>query len=537
MFSLGADSVGLVIRSRAVEAVVMRGRQVMTHARVPLVGSDVAQLTQAIQQLLDIANVKTKKLAVAIQTQDVLLRFFTMPMLPKHELEGAIRFEARKYLPFKIDELIWGYHLIPANGHSSSTMQNGIAMSKAEVVFGAIQRKAFHQVEAALSAAGLEPSIVEPQSLSLARLFGHSPEGLRAEEVVCLVEVDEETAHLAIVKGKLPYLTRDINLLVSAVTAETEEVGTEASGSMDPQAKRLLSELSVSVDFFTREHPSAIVSRVILFGEEARLQSWCEPLAQQFRCSVEMGQGMLNAQIKGDAPLSCASAVGLLLSRPDAATASLDFLKRSALKTSASITDKLSGLSGRQLSAVLTPGRIVGAGVVATIALLGLWLWGSQQIVAEQQQLEQLKRARPVVGFGLERMDQQQLGELQGATQEQLTLLKHVVDNRVRVSEKLDALVRSLPQGMWVTGLTFEDVPTTQGKSQFRLSVNGACYLGEADRELSAIQMLEERVKSDPVFFKGFRVARVGEIGARLSPRGQYAYRTFQLHCESDRSM
>ena len=70
-----------------------------------------------------------------------------------------------------------------------------------------------------------------------------------------------------------------------------------------------------------------------------------------------------------------------------------------------------------------------------------------------------------------------------------------------------------------------------------RLTVKGACYRGEADQDLSAIQQFGQQMKQNPAFFKGFATAWLDEITEQTStaPEPEYTYRTFEYNCESER--
>ena len=80
---------------------------------------------------------------------------------------------------------------------------------------------------------------------------------------------------------------------------------------------------------------------------------------------------------------------------------------------------------------------------------------------------------------------------------------------------------------------------SSTGKGQYRLTVGGACFLGETALELAAIQRFEEQVKRNPAFFKGFTVAQVDQISAAevSGPQAKYTYRTFQFNCNSERRL
>jgi hypothetical protein len=154
----------------------------------------------------------------------------------------------------------------------------------------------------------------------------------------------------------------------------------------------------------------------------------------------------------------------------------------------------------------------------------------------ERRQLEQAKRLRPDVGWGLHQMDPLSLQPLKDKASAQLALLTQVIGRRRSVAEKLDELARLLPEGIWLTTLDFEGELHATGTSRFRMALSGACFLGEFGQEFDAIQKFEEQIKHNQRFFGGFTTAQVNHINVLESPE-QHAYRTFQLNCDDKRTL
>ena len=542
---MSKGSAGLVVREKEVELFAVQGKSVTARVRVPMEGGESHHLTQAIQKALSAANLKMRRLAVSIPSQDVLFRFFTIPAVPKPELDSAVQFEARKYIPFKTELLIWDYRAIPT-----------AISSQLGVIFAAIPKELFNNLQEAFAAAGVQPIIIEPRSLSLARLV-ESGKGEASNDFVCLVDVDSGATHLAIVKDHLPYLTREVNFSlpqppgievgpelnavgdtttttipeVSPVVVESVPLMRTPEGEVDPRSQRLLSELSVSMNFFMREYPSTTISRIVLFGEEGLIAPWCRWLSEHLHCQVDMGNVWLDQRIQGGLPLSFASAVGLLQGVSDPKSVALDFLKRSLAKP-VSIAHaapmSLPGVPAELLRRLKSPQAAVCASVAAGLLAI-FWFLGGLVVSVERHHMERVVQSGSDVGWGLKDMNQADLETLKQKATDQLALLKKIIDQRERLSAKLDALARSMPDGVWFTNLSFQE--RIDGKDR-HMSVAGACFLGEAGHELGAIQKFEEQVKHHPVFSRGFRIAQVGQINIRNDNPENPTYRTFQLNCE-----
>lgn len=524
-FPLGNSQAGLVIRAEDVHVLSMQGKKVETRVRVALEGKDDQRLAQAIQQAVAQAALKTRKLAVAVPIQDVLVRFFTLPRIPKPEWDRAVQFEVRKYIPFKTESLIWDYHVInPSVSHPGAGGQ--ASPDRLEVVFAGLPRETFDSLQAALAAAGVQPTLLEPVSLSLARLAARA-RAASPNDFVCLVDLERERAHIVIARDGVPYLTRDVSL-----PAQGQEAGAaEGVPAAQLRIQRLLSELRVSMDFFAREYSEASIGRTFIFGDPDLVGPWDQWVAGQLPGSIELGNALLETRAEGEPlPMSFASSVGLLHAEHAPMGASLDFLKRSQVTVRKTPRVVASGSAQGMLEQLKTPQMAMVAGMAVAL-LVGFWALGAQQVSRATHELEQLAGAQSAVGKGLDGKSERELQTVHEQIQQQLTLLTRIANERVSLAAKLDALARSIPDGVWFTGLTYTAMVDTTGKSQVTMTVNGACYLGASGKELDAIQEFAARVKRSPKLLGGGS-AQLGQISAQDAPQAHMTYRTFALNCQ-----
>lgn len=547
-----APPLALVIRASSVELLSLAGETLASRVRVPIAGGEDAHLhlVEAIRTALEEAGLRqATRVAVCLPTHDALVRFFTMPVIPKSEWETAVQFEARKYIPFKIDGLIWDYKVLPAT-----------SAQQLEVVFAAVPRDAFTRVQRALADLGLQATLIEPRSLSLARLVSGSRDANGTQAFTCLVDVDPttgagggveaETAHLAIVKDGLPYLAREIGMMsakaphAAAGAAQPSASGVPAGTGPEPidqPAQRLLSELSLSMDFFKREHPASSVGCVYLFGEESRIGPWCRGLSEQLRCPVELGSRFLDQRVYGNVPLAMGAAVGLLLATRRASSVALDFMKRSQAKAPSLIGQLRAPAAHNALATVASP-QAAALMIPAVLLLAAMWFAGTQQVALERRRLEAMVGAAPSLGDGLKAVSPAELQVLQEQASTVLSVLTQTIDARLRLVEKLDALARSVPDGVWFTRLAFSQASRVgvAAPAAFRLEVAGACFLPQrSHEEQGTILKFQEQLKANPAFFKGFTNARLDTIGEREHAVNtqRYTYRTFELRCDSERSL
>lgn len=510
--------VGLVLRHDAVEVVQLArglgGIKVVKSARAAVADGNLAE---AMRSAMGTAGITAKRVAVALPPQDVLLRAFSIPPIPRSEVDAAVQFEARKYLPFKLDELVWDYVVVPRSDKQIT------------VIFAAVERAVRLRIQDALRSAGLEPFCIEPCSVSLARAVHRGRQG-GTERALAAVDIAGDSAHIAIVREGKVYLAREVRL--------TAEPDASAPGqTSDPRAVRLASELRLSMEFFAREFTDTPVERVLLFGEPALVNRWRPELAAGLGCAVEPGALPAQQTSPGAQGASLALAVGLALRATDR-SAPFDLLRRIAQPKTGAARDALLGLpvverALKMLASVNRP--VLGLCLAAAVAVVVLmWVAGARQLVSERHRLELEGHNRPEVGFGLTGRSQKDLEPVRQRLQDQLAFLHRVIEERAPVASKLEALARVLPSGIWLTSLSYQDELSAAGHSQAMLGLQGACFLGGEGPEMSTIREFEETMKRNEAFSEGFSSVRLQEISVQSDPQQRYTYRTFQVNCRKE---
>ena len=522
--ALGVGQTAMVIRPREVVLAVASGKRHANCIRAAVDGPGA--LRGAVQNAVAQAGLnKKKRFGVAIPTQDIVFRFFSMPAMPKNEWEAAVQFEARKYIPFKIDTLVWDYHVSP-----------GSTPEKLDVVFAAMPKENFQTIQDALTAAEVQPAFIEPKTLSLCRLTSSSAPNATAP-FVCLVEVDQEAAHIVIARNQIPYLARDIGLNPRAATAD-QEFGQVGQSPVDDigehRLQRLFSELNVSIDFFLREYGAAGIGRIVLFGDEEFVTNAVPRLAQHFQCPVEVGTPLVQQVVQEGLPLSLATAAGLLHPLADPKRTPINFLKRGAAKPAGQSIKISTADTEKLLEAVRSPQLIVVAALAC--AMLGaLHITTNQWVPSKQHEMDKLMQARKDVGWGLNALARTDLDGIRDQVQSQHARLQELMQESLGVAPKLDALARSIPDGIWLTQLDFENRLDLSTKLPVQLNLDGSCFLKDAGKELVAIQKLEKTLRDQPAFLEGVTAARVEKINVEVD--GERAFRSFQFKAGSERRM
>ncbi len=86
---------------------------------------DKAIATQ-IKELFEEAKFQTTKVNVSLKGQGVVVRFLSFPKMSRADFASSIQFEAEKYLPFSLADVILDYHIIDGNAAGSGEGGNSM---------------------------------------------------------------------------------------------------------------------------------------------------------------------------------------------------------------------------------------------------------------------------------------------------------------------------------------------------------------------------------------------------------------------------
>jgi len=255
------QSIGLDIGSTAVKVVVLGSRKalgprVVQGHRVVEVGRE-ADVSGAISRALAGFELAARAVNLSVSGQWVITRVVEMPKLAPAELAQALPFEAQRYLPFTVQDVVLdGAILGPSEG------------SKVWVLIVAAKRDLLQRRIDWIKQANLEPALVDVDALALANGYVQQSTGQPLTGSRALINVGSQVTNLVVLNGEVPYLLRDIPWGAEKLVRHTaEQLGVE-EGAVAKQLQQgdgmpapmleavkvatesLTVELQLSFDFF-----------------------------------------------------------------------------------------------------------------------------------------------------------------------------------------------------------------------------------------------------------------------------------------------
>ena len=252
-------------------------------------------LVSLLKDVMKESNITAKDAIFSIPAAASFVVKITLPKITAKEVEGAIPFEARKYIPIPIAEVILDWEIIPNKEHERET----------EVLLVALPRQVVDKFRRVGAAAGLNLKALEVETFSLVRsLVGHD------STPQAIINFGYHTTTLAIVdrsklrishnfdRGALELtkaLERGMNVNLERAEQIKRDIGLgerieekEISSIMLPLLSTLLGEIERVIETYNRKAPRK-VQKIILTGGGSQLKGMVELAATMFGVEVGMG--------------------------------------------------------------------------------------------------------------------------------------------------------------------------------------------------------------------------------------------------------
>ncbi|MEK7629100.1 MAG: type IV pilus assembly protein PilM [Patescibacteria group bacterium] len=264
-----------------------------------------------IKQLLEKAKMKADTAIISIPVFSSFLTVMELPNLNEKELESAIPFEARSYIPVPLAEVVLDWIILPHKEASMALKPNeavtGIVnrQEKITVLLIAVPKEVVSKYQRIASGAGLKLTAIESESFSLARsLAGNDLSsimlidmGARSSNLTILHQGFIFMSHSADVTGK--EITKVISRSLNVDSKRAEElkrisgVATSASDKglaqvIGPFVDKLINEIERMEIIFNKKENKKI-DKIILTGGTANMPGIPEYLSKRLGVVVTVG--------------------------------------------------------------------------------------------------------------------------------------------------------------------------------------------------------------------------------------------------------
>ena len=105
-------------------------------------------------------KIATSDASLSLPSKDIIFRSFVIPWMSPQEIKGAVKYESRKYIPFKLSQLAYTYHAIPFHDKTTRLIR---------ILFAAIKYDILENYCSLIEQSGLHVVFIDPAPVSLIR--------------------------------------------------------------------------------------------------------------------------------------------------------------------------------------------------------------------------------------------------------------------------------------------------------------------------------------------------------------------------------
>lgn len=279
------EVMGLDIGSSSVRAVQMRKDEagyVVTAAGI----TDIANAIEATQEEKEMntinaigecigsAGIETKLAVCGVCGPEVAVRYFTFPVLPPEEMQGAVLLEAAQVCPFNIDDSVVDYQLMP-DGEDNTC---GVLV--------AATKKLIERKRNVAGQASLDCVLMDVDGLALLNCF-REYEKFETGKTIALLNVGSTYTTLAIMGANSSPFIRDIDYAGRAIIQEiaskkklsaeevrkalvggdgSAEINTALNESLEKTCRKLITDVTETLRYYTTQEKSAVIEKIFVCG-------------------------------------------------------------------------------------------------------------------------------------------------------------------------------------------------------------------------------------------------------------------------------
>ncbi|MBM3244222.1 MAG: hypothetical protein FJZ15_00315 [Candidatus Omnitrophica bacterium] len=452
---------------------------------------DEVKIVALFKEELRKNNISAKEAFVSLSGKDMIIRTFETPQLPANELPNVVNFEVKKYIPFKIEELV-----------SDFQTEYDRASRRNQVLYVGIKKEVLDKYLSIVSQLDIKLSFLEYSAFGLLRFLKLS--NFSSKGVVALLNVDyveEDEVNFSILGGGLPLFSRDI-ILSGGPDELSKPEGVSPAALID----KLKTEIRISMDYYHRKFLTKKVHKVFLVvNNEMRtdLESFFKEMALEpifVDASKALGR-------QGQYSLGLSKAYGSSLVKVIKSDLKINLLaSRSKTKIQKEAGAELE--LGALISRIRVDARFVAFGMLLCFLAFG---YGMYQKLPIQAQLSEVIKERPVVPGIKPEASLPELNRLSDEYKKKVEALKNIITKQQYFTEVLDVIPRIIPAEVRLTNIMFNN----KGQKP-ELILQGIAYTGNGDEELKLVNGIIILMKNNPVLKRNFKDIAINNIDYRL---------------------
>ncbi len=255
-----------------------------------------------LQNLIDRMKLKSDSAYVSVPAFVGLFVLVEFPDMENSELEKAVHFEARKYIPNNLEEFSIGWEVV-AKSDRSGILTSEKSPGKVQVLMVVAPRKEIERCGNIVSSTRLEIKALELETFSLVRsLVGDDP------NTFIIIDIGSRITNIVLAEKGIIKINRSINVGGTEITNSIAEslniskqsaemmkkesrdiLNSREAGMVMPPLEMIVGEVNRVVSSYRAKNPKGSISSVILSGGSAKMTGMEEFFSK--RLGIPAAQG------------------------------------------------------------------------------------------------------------------------------------------------------------------------------------------------------------------------------------------------------
>lgn len=400
---------------------------------------------------------------LSFSPESVVLRYFKMLKIPKREWEIAIRFEARKYLPFNMEQMNSDFIVLPPVKRSNDL----------EVIFFAVDQSYAQRWTRVVQEIWGNVAAIETSWLSVLRLlkWNQQLKGKEKEGGI-LLSLEPDRLGICLFLQGVPYFSREAKWISSIIDPSSADLIESVAG-----------EIRLAKEFHRKNFPLKELSTIYCVGSWVN-QSVVAELTKECEIATVMADPFL--KLEGEKPAILSTGV----------VVSIGAALRNFMEESAEILIHLGESAGLEKKKISPNVLLAGETVAAILAIIGIQLYASSQVKQAQETYHSVVQKRPIVMILANPLAPvEELETIEEQHRQKIVFLKAIMQERVDVTSKMAALAGVFPDSIWLERFYWkETLPEDLSKQKREIRIKGAVY-SEEQRDIEVINNFADQLK------------------------------------------
>ncbi|MCK4912657.1 MAG: pilus assembly protein PilM, partial [Candidatus Omnitrophica bacterium] len=370
-----------------------------------------------INKTLREAGSNAKEIYVSLADKDFIFRPLEMPAMKKRDIESSLVYEIEKYIPFKIEELVWDYDYV------NFSKERKIGLS-----FIGIKEDNFEKVKAILSRLELKAAIIEPSCVSLIRVI-KSIKKFSQFNNFAILDFTQGEASFTFFQQDLPVFNRYF-------------VVPKKEGSID--LDNFIETVNFSFQYFKREFKNYKLDKFVVVGN-SNVDKLVSSLKEGLQIEIEP-VSFFDLTKRNDAKVESVKALGVTGLQESS------YKFKPCLRKTEERFISLGGASSKVALNVGLLSLLVGVGIVG-ITFLSLVLGFG---VGEKRNILRKKESNLIIPEALSQLTWLEREDVVRSEEESVSSLKNVVSSFIRFSSFFEEIATNamLPNRLWLIDLS-----------------------------------------------------------------------------------